>query len=307
MKINLNDQYQPIVCVLMSTYNGEKYLLEQISTIFQQRNVRVHLVIRDDGSSDNTVNEIESYINQGADIELIRGENLGPSESFLEIIYTKREYDYFALADQDDIWHEDKLSTAVEKLENNKNVPALYYSSVTLVDSNGNKMPVQVSTQKVTPENGVFSFYATGCTIVYNKKMAEFIMKYRPKNIYMHDAWLLSVACYCAKTIFDGQSHIDYRQHEANVVGMAKKRRLNKKICDFFGKNRGRHSTIAKELQKGFGDCILDQEIRKILGYAAACPNSLNARFQLLNSNQFKSLPRHTRYAVRRQIIFGVF
>lgn len=307
MNINSNNRVLPTVCVLMSTYNGERFLYEQIGSIFRQKNVTVHLVVRDDGSVDDTVKVIESFIREGADIELIKGENLGPSESFLELIYTHRKYDYFALADQDDIWHDDKLCAAVDKMENSKNVPTLYYSSVTLVNSRGNKLPVQVSTEKATLENGIFGFYATGCTIVYNKKMADFVMRYRPKNIYMHDAWLLTVACYCGEIIFDKQSHIDYRQHESNVVGMAKKRSLNKKLRDFFLKNKGRHSKIAKELQNGFEDCISDKEIRMMLGYAAECPNSLTARLQLLKSNQFKMLPKQTMDAVGRQILFGVF
>ena len=234
----MNCEMEKSVCILMSTYNGEKYIKEQIESIIGQKGVNVHLVVRDDGSSDRTVEVIKTYIDQGADIELIQGENVGPSESFLELIYMDKEYEYYALADQDDIWHKEKICSAVQKLKILDEQPSLYYSSVTLVDSYGKPLPIHASTEEATTDNGLFGFYATGCTIVYNKRMHELLMKYRPHNVFMHDAWLLTVACYCGRVVYDEQSYIDYRQHERNVIGMAKKRSYLKKASDFFKKKQ---------------------------------------------------------------------
>ena len=303
----MNSDAKRTACILMSTYNGEKYIDEQIKSIVEQEDINVHLIVRDDGSSDRTVDIIKTYMNQGVDIELVQGKNIGPAESFLELIYRGEEYQYYALADQDDIWHTAKICSAVKQLMKFENQPTLYYSAVTLVDSDGKPLSARAHTEKATTDNGLFGFYATGCTIVYNKRMHELLMKYRPNDIFMHDAWLLTVACYCGKVIYDEHSYIDYRQHEGNVIGMAKKRSLLKKASDFFEKNRGRHSALARELMNGYFNDISDENIRKFITDASKCPQSIKHRIHLIKSRQFQSLSKKNRIKVGRQIILGVF
>ena len=100
------------VIVVMSTYNGEKHLREQIDSILAQDRQPVSLLVRDDGSTDGTVQILEEYEKQGA-LELIRGENLGVVGSFISLIARVADSaDYIALSDQDDVWHADKLSRA---------------------------------------------------------------------------------------------------------------------------------------------------------------------------------------------------
>ena len=295
------------VCVLMSTYNGENYLRRQIETIFSQDNIKVKLIIRDDESSDSTLDIINSYIEYGYDIELIKGKNVGPTESFLNLIYTVEDYDYYALADQDDVWYSNKLCIAANKLERYSGKPALYYSSVTLIDETEKIIDVQVDTKKATRDNVLFGFYATGCTIVYNLEFKKLILNYRPQKIYMHDAWLVTVACFFGKVVFDSESHIGYRQHSNNVVGMNKRRSLKNKILDFFITNKGRHSKVAAELLRGFSSCMQDKETVQLLSYASNCPKSLMACYGLLTSREMHSLHYSDKIKVVRQILFGVF
>ena len=92
------------VQVLLSTYNGEKYLKEQLDSIIAQKGVDVHILARDDGSKDDTIKILEGYEN----IDIIKGSNIGVCKSFFELINKSGEYDYYSFADQDDVWDCDR-------------------------------------------------------------------------------------------------------------------------------------------------------------------------------------------------------
>ena len=145
-KCMYDEQKKPKVAVLMSAYNGEKYISEQINSILQQTYQNLVLYIRDDGSSDNTVSILEEYERQKK-IVLIQGENLGFINSFFDVMKKCETADYYAWCDQDDIWIPDKIERAVEKLEENKRLhmrkgephaPVLYFSDYDYYDEQMN-------------------------------------------------------------------------------------------------------------------------------------------------------------------------
>ena len=104
------------IAVLMSTYNGEKYIEQQIKSILAQENVDVTLYIRDDGSFDNTVYCIKKF--QDKNINIIIGDNKGPCNSFLELVNLVDDtYDYYAFSDQDDVWLPQKLKKSIDLIE----------------------------------------------------------------------------------------------------------------------------------------------------------------------------------------------
>ena len=213
------------VVVLMSTYNGEKYIRQQIESILKQKSVKVELYIRDDGSTDKTLEILKEYSSQYDNISFYQGENLKPCKSFMELIRTEYKGDFYALADQDDVWDFDKLKVAVSKLKKEGNKPAMYYSNLRIVDSNlkfcrnsHSKPLVAITKYEPLVEN-----LATGCTIVYNKELHNLLMKYAVSTFSMHDAWIYMIASIFGKTIYDFEPHISYRQHENNVVGTYKK------------------------------------------------------------------------------------
>ena len=91
------------VQVLLSTYNGEKYIKEQIESILNQEGVEVSLLIRDDGSSDRTIEIVKKISEQNNNIILFKGQNMGPARSFMDLVKKSDEVDYYAFADQDDV------------------------------------------------------------------------------------------------------------------------------------------------------------------------------------------------------------
>ena len=97
------------VQVLLSTYNGEKYLQEQIESIIRQEDVEISLLIRDDGSCDKTIEIIENLKRKNSNIIYYSGNNLGPARSFMDLINKSGNFDYYAFSDQDDVWKSKKL------------------------------------------------------------------------------------------------------------------------------------------------------------------------------------------------------
>lgn len=234
----------------MSTYNGEKYLREQIDSILDQKNVDVELFIRDDGSKDKTPDIINEYVEKYNNVVFWNKDNivnLGVRDSFLTLLkevcdkYT--EINYFAFADQDDVWRSEKLDVAVKKIEENadRETPALYYSNKTFVDAELNLISNEYIKYYGDFFEALWPSLASGCTMVFNKKMAEMSVRYLPiQYSSIHDAWIYRLAKCCdAKIIFDETSHIYYRQHDNNVYGIEALKLLNNRsFLHMFNKNK---------------------------------------------------------------------
>lgn len=126
------------IAVLMSTFNGEKYLDAQLQSIFNQKDVDVSVYVRDDGSSDSTLSILSRW-SQSSPLSYYQGDqNVEPQRSFLELIQNAPNCQYYAFSDQDDIWMDDKLITAVQKLQQSTR-EALFMSTYDVVDKSLNK------------------------------------------------------------------------------------------------------------------------------------------------------------------------
>lgn len=210
------------VVVVMSTYNGEKYVEEQVQSILNQKDVKVSLIVRDDGSTDSTVSILKKYEGKGA-LKLVCGENLKPAKSFIYAIKNTQKADYYAFSDQDDVWHSDKLIASIKYLEHSDNSkPNMYCSNLTAVDNN-----LFVMLETILPDNIVSEYkellirspHIFGCTIVINRCLRDIIVERDvPENFIMHDLWVALIASCCGVIVYDMNSHIMYRQHNGNHI-----------------------------------------------------------------------------------------
>lgn len=148
------------VQVLLSTYNGEKYLKEQIESILKQKEVDIHLLVRDDGSSDSTIKILEEISNKNKKITFYKGKNIGPARSFMELLKKSEEADYYSFADQDDIWEENKIISAINKLKNT-NEPELYLSALGIVNEKLENIETKKVSGKYTFEGEMIKNFAT--------------------------------------------------------------------------------------------------------------------------------------------------
>lgn len=204
----------------MSTYNGESYLEEQITSIISQQNVRIHLLVRDDGSTDGTLNILEKYQDKGL-LKFYRGCNIGAAKSFMDLLFKADEYMYYAFADQDDLWLRDKIYRAVSKLDCIKSSPAFYNSRAIVVNENLNKTGKNYGTLKIyNLQTQICRSSVIGCTMVINRSLLQIIKMYKPENLCMHDQWI-AILCkmFDGIEIKDDESRILYRQHSNNVIG----------------------------------------------------------------------------------------
>lgn len=271
------------VLILMSTYYGEKYIEEQIDSLLEQKNVKVQILVRDDGSNDNTCRILEKYSKKDARIEYYQGQNMGAAQSFLELIKIAPKAEYYAFCDQDDVWDDDKLSVAVKALEK-INGPAIYSCKKRIVDSNLVELYVS---GYFDPETKLCSLAResaiTGCTMVFNRSLMNILKHYIPKKVTMHDAWTRDVClCVTGKIIFDETPHISYRQHESNVVGG--KKDLVSKIRRFRKRSKnltGIYEIQWKELKRGYYDIMLQNE-REVLDLCISYRNTLINKMKII-------------------------
>lgn len=282
--------------VLMSTYNGEKYLRQQLDSLINQDLQPSEILIRDDGSSDDTINILEEYSSKYTFIKYYYGENKGPAKSFFDLLNKCDDADYYALCDQDDVWFEDKLSSAVNLLKNeDNNIPLLYCGRFTLTDQDLNPLNSNISMLYSYTDFAHSLIYHTapGCTFVFNHKAKELVKKYDVEKEYcvIHDALIHKIVAMFGKVILDNESHMYYRQHNNNVYGLTanKLKEFIHRIKNFTNGNvSGYRSDTAKSLINVYGnDCNADKlELLKTVAYYK---DNKEYNKRLLNDKCFKT------------------
>lgn len=207
--------------VLMSTYNGERFIDSQLSSILNQLPIEGRILIRDDGSTDNTIDHVNKL--KDSRIQIIIGKNLGFARSFLELItLAPDDADYFMLSDQDDIWLPGKIETAEKIINKYDSYPILYCSRMKLVDHDLNYIGLSPKWNRPPSFiNALSENIVTGCTAAFNKKLRDLVIGCGDSSyIYFHDWWLYLVASAFGLVFFDDNPTILYRQHRNNIIGM---------------------------------------------------------------------------------------
>lgn len=242
------------VNVLLSSYNGEKYIEEQIDSVLAQEGVNVVLTVRDDGSKDSTKEILEKYKKENK-LNWYTGDNLRPAKSFLNLVKNSIDADYYAFCDQDDFWEKDKLKSAVDMLEKEDNsIPLVYHSAYQMVDSRLNPLSVGGNDYfSDTLYKAIISSNSTGCTVVFNKATRDLLNKHDIEQFLMHDNYIVKLALACGgKIIHDTTPHILYRQHENNVIGgtSSKKSVIKRHIKSITDSPRYRSNSIIAMYEK---------------------------------------------------------
>lgn len=191
----------PSVLVMMATYNGEKYVTEQIDSILVQDGVNVTLLISDDGSSDATSRICSRYAEELPNVRFsVNEKNKGLAKNFMDMLYSSdaTSFDYFAFSDQDDYWMPNKLNKAIEAIVAAGEGPRLYYSDVCNVDEklNGGSKEYGAFTPYVDSLGLLLTInWASGCTMVFNSAFMSVLQQYVPPAMpRIHDGWVHLVA-----------------------------------------------------------------------------------------------------------------
>lgn len=281
------------VLILLATYNGAKYLSEQLESVLMQKDVEVSILVRDDGSTDDTTSILERY-HKTNKLEWYTGEHLNVQKGYFDLMKRATEYktNYFAFCDQDDIWDSDKLSIALKNLKYSKlQVPALYYCGQRLVDAEMNLIENHLLNKNRTLKTRFVLSDFAGCTGVFNKALLEKVIAYEPSYMLMHDTWILKVClCLGGNVFVDSNVHMNYRQHSNNTVGLGRSFTATiKQVIQYL--NEYHVEMQMKELKLGYESAMIP-EYKEIVEYILNYKYSRESREFLLDR---KNIDFHNR------------
>ena len=222
---------QETIDVLLATYNGEKYIKEQIDSILKQSYKNIRLIISDDCSKDKTQEILKEYEKKDNRIELhIQEKNLGVVKN-IEFLLKQVKNKYYMLSDQDDVWLPEKIEKSLETLL--KNNVDLVFGDLEVVDQDlktmypsfGDFMLLNKKIHKYINSNRLNYIYncVTGCTILAKKETIQKILPLPKKSKYLiHDHWIGLMTSIYGKVAYMPEKYIKYRQHGNNQVGTDK-------------------------------------------------------------------------------------
>lgn len=216
----------PQVAILLCTYQGEKYLAAQLDSFAAQTYPNWKLWVSDDGSTDATANLLAAFAERCApgQITVRAGPRRGFVTNFMSLLcHLSLQADYYALSDQDDIWHPDKLERAVKWLSQVPDTqPALYCTRTELIDEAGQSIGFSpLFTRPPAFGNALMQNVAGGNTMVMNNAARALLLEAGADiDVIAHDWWVYIVISACGgRVYYDPEPSLRYRQHGGNLIG----------------------------------------------------------------------------------------
>ena len=261
--------------IILSTFNGEKYLSQQIDSIIAQTYTQWTLLIRDDGSSDGTHSIIEGYAAADPRIRFVNPTgtvNLGVHRSFKELVALE-DAEWYFLSDQDDVWLPNKIDHMLKAAAgSDPDTPSMWYSDLTSVAPD-----LTVIKQRVKNTTGDYhapdlkDFLTgppvTGCAAMFNKALRDLWLA-DDEIIGFHDSFLATLAITLGELTFVDESSVLYRQHDDNAVGIADKGSLSASLQLFWGYNQAMVARC-RNLLATFPDKLSDDATRILSDFCA--------------------------------------
>ena len=257
-----------LVSIAMTTYNGEKYLKEQLDSIFNQSYKNLELIVCDDCSSDKTVEILKEYSDRFGLKYFINEKNLGYVKNFEKAI-SLCNGEYIALSDQDDIWLPEKIQVLVENIGDK----SVIHSDAYLINESGTVFSnsyTEFSKKMINPNSEIdmiLNGCVTGCTSMFKKSFISKILPF-PDKLYVHDKFIGFSAFLENKLVYIDRPLIKYRQHSVNNIGATN---VNINVINKFFKffNRNKKNSLSKfktqyDNQKNFCEIVINQYINKL-------------------------------------------
>lgn len=268
--------------ILIATYNGEKYIEEQLNSLVGQTFQNWKAVILDDHSQDSTVEKAKSFQKRFPDKFAVRQNRVGNGNgkaTFFQLL-SDSEAPYVMFCDQDDFWNRDKVELTYLAMQNaeqsyGRDCPILIYTDLSVVDENLRLVDrsflkySHLDGDKTKLNNLLIQNTVTGCTMMANRALLGRVKCLDASKVIMHDWWMGLVASAFGKIVFIDRATLLYRQHGHNTVGAKKYksfRTLMKRIGNISDARRSMHDTVgqATGFLETFGS-ELDRPNRKML------------------------------------------
>lgn len=274
-----------MIDILMATYNGERFIRQQLDSILQQDYEDWNLIIRDDCSTDRTVEIIKEYqLLRPGQIRLIQAKQpSGSAQNNFFLLLPYSQNDYMMFADQDDVWLKNKISITLEKMQQmeciyGKDVPLLVHTDLSIVDSKLNVVnQSRYKMHDINPNRNrlnhlIVQGIVYGCTLMVNHTLLNLITE-RPTVDVMHDTWLSLLAASFGAIGFVDKPLVLYRRHGNNATGLCSKGRFQWVLYQLSNikKIRKKHKAYyrqANELLRKYGMCLQNEQKILLKDYA---------------------------------------
>lgn len=273
------------IIILLATYNGGKFIMEQLDSIVKQSYSNWEVLISDDGSTDDTLNIIREFCSKDYRIKIVN-ESLtkqGACQNFGNLLKTAldKEWDFVMFADQDDFWYENKIQLTLDSMLDGGNfikIPKLVYTDFEYADEELTPLPKETdhnisgwkepNLQRLLAQNNIY-----GCTMMINRLLAERAIPI-PSSAENHDYWISMVAASLGEIIHIKKRTILYRQHANNVSGHYSNNSLKKRFQRYYKRNAQLEKMMrmrfemAGELHNRFYKDISEPNQKLLLGYS---------------------------------------
>lgn len=299
------------VTILLSTYNGEKYLGKQLDSIYNQDldNANISMVVRDDGSQDDTASILESYKEKLNITILNDGMRLGPAKSFWKLLKEAPKSDYYAFVDQDDMWDSNKLSLAIDRIKEFDG-RILWFSNCRLISDDDSVIKERLHTEEpiLSIPSQLICGSAQGCSMVLNYESVEYLRGIAIERIPMHDLVAMEYILGTGVVVYDDIPRFGYRVHSNNVVAKAGKGFFEKKKATlhnwFDKKNRGAIISLAKNILDNCGG--IKEYDREFLELLVKSESNLLCRFRIAFHPLTKARSKAALRSFRIRVLLGI-
>lgn len=295
-----------MICILLSTYNGEKYLEEQLQSFLAQEGVEIRIFVRDDGSTDKTKEILDKWQDRGL-LNWYAGKNIGFANSFMDLLKKSPSADYYAFSDQDDIWLPQKLKIAIEKNSLLTTDIKMYCSNLYIYRNGENIGLMRSRNININQYKCLVKCIANGCTMVFNHELRNIVNANPPRIVNAHDLWLYHTAMLLGTVYYDHNAYILYRQHGNNVTGskstLSEKYKSHMKSLKTLSKQHYREIE-AKELLRCYSQYFTQEMIENVSNIAEYRQNVIN-RIKLFISRKYVTGQFEDTFWLKIRILIG--
>lgn len=212
----------PKVTVLLATFNGVRFLEEQLTSLFDQQDVDIEVMVNDDGSTDGTINILENWRTKGLIVSISQSRGLGATRAFLSLLQSCDQKEFVAFCDQDDIWARNKLISQVNSL--NEDTPMMSSCLRVYINETGKEIGKSKNLRKPPSfANSVFENITPGNTMLLNNSAVKLINSMHNPPVVHYDSWIYLLISAFGKVNLIPSHFVKYRIHSNNSVGLRKK------------------------------------------------------------------------------------
>ena len=265
-------QEQIAAQILLSTWNGQEYVGELLESLLsQETQAQVHILVRDDGSTDDTVSIVKQFAATDERITVIEGENIGVDRSFHALLtHASHDADIYFYCDQDDVWLPDKVQSAVEALSDRIGgaLPALYCSRSMVTDSTLHPIGPTRDYDKPSLAQALVINIAPGHTMAFNAALFALVRDhFDADSMMVFDHWTYLIAAGLGSVVFDHEWHTWYRNHTSNAIGYSVRESAQSRIKVAAEMDFSAYTRQAAAFERAFGDRLDPRAASRLRGF----------------------------------------